>query len=86
MYTYTYEHAKKVRNVFRCKNLTEYHNLYNRSDVMILADVFETFRKTYMDCYKLDPCSYYTVPGLSWDAMLKSTNIELRVIERYRYG
>ena len=51
-----------------------------KSDVLLLADVFENFRKTCMQYYKLDPCHYFTSPGLSWDAMLKMTDIKLELI------
>ena len=58
----------------------EYHNLYLVSDVLLLTDVFENFRKTCMQYYKLDPCHYFTSLGLSWDAMLKMTNIKLELM------
>ena len=58
----------------------EYHDLYLGSDVLLLADVFESFRKTCLQYYKLDPCHYFTSPGLSWDAMLKMTKIELELM------
>ena len=60
--------------------MAEYHDLYLKSDVLLLADVFENFRKTCMQYYKLDPCHYFTSPGLSWDAMLKMTDIKLELI------
>lgn len=53
----------------------EYHNLYLMSDILFLAAVFENLRKTCLQNYKLDPCHYFTSPGLSWDAMLKMTDI-----------
>ena len=56
------------------------HNLYLKTDVLLLADVFEKFIKTCMDYYGLDPCHYCSAPGLSWDAMLKMTKIELETI------
>ena len=62
--------------MFKLKNMGEYHNLYLKSDVLLLADVFEQFRKTCLESYKLDPCHYFTSPGLSWDAMLKMTDIK----------
>ena len=58
----------------------EYHDLYLKSDILLLADVFENFRKTCLEYYKLDPCHYFTSPGLSWDAMLKMTNIKLELM------
>ena len=57
-----------------------YHDLYLKLDVLLLADVLENFRKTCMQYYKLDPCHYCTNPGLSWDAMLKMTDIKLELI------
>ena len=49
-------------------------------DVPLLTDVFENFRKTCLQYYKLDPCHYFTSPVLSWDAMLKMTNIKLELM------
>ena len=66
----------------------EYHDLYLESDMLLLTDVFENFRKTCMQYYKLDPCHYFTSPGLSWDAMLKMTNIKLELmtdIDMYQF-
>ena len=58
----------------------EYDDLYLKSDVLSLADVFKNFRKTYMQYYKPDPCHYFTSPGLSCGAMLKMTDIKLELI------
>ena len=75
-----YNHAKEVCKVFNIRTMDEYHDLYLKSDVLLLADVFESFRKTCMQYYKLGPCHYFTSPGLSWDAMLKMTNIKLELM------
>ena len=75
-----YNHAKKVWKVFNIKTMGEYHDLYLKSDVLLLADVFKSFRKTCLQYYKLDPCHYFTSLGLSWDAMLKMTNIKLELM------
>ena len=75
-----YDHANKVWNTFMIKTMFEYHDLYLVSDALLLTDVFENFRKTCMQYYKLDPCHYLTSPGLSWDAMLKMTNIKLELM------
>ena len=75
-----YKHAQQVWTTFDCKNLKDYHDVYLGSDVLLLADVFENFRKTAMATYGLDPAWYYTLPGYSWDCLLKCTNIELEQI------
>ena len=75
-----YDHAKKVWNTFMIKTMGEYHNLYLVRDVLLLTDVFENFRKTCMQYYKLDPCHYFTSPGFRWDPMLKMTNIKLELM------
>ena len=66
----------------------QYHDLYLKSDILSLADVFENFRKTCLEYYKLDPAHYYTSPGLSWDSMLKMTDIKLELmhdIDMYQF-
>lgn len=75
-----YEFAQTVWNKLNIKNLGEYSDLYLKTDVLLLADVFENFRKTRKQIYKLDPARYYTAPGLSFDAMLRYTNVELELI------
>ena len=48
--------------------------------MLLLADVFENFISTSLKCYNLDPCHYFSVLGLSWDAVLKMTKVELEKI------
>ena len=78
-----YDHAKKVWIEFGCKTLRDYHNLYNKSDVLLLADVFENFRDVSIQNYGLDPAWYYTSPGLAWDSMLKMTKAKLELLSDY---
>ena len=75
-----YEHAQNVWKTFNMKTMRDYHNLYNKSDVLLLADVFEKFRTVCKKIYKLNPCWYYTAPGLAWDACLKLTNVRLELL------
>ena len=75
-----YKHAQTVWDTFNLKNMGEYHDLYLESDILLLADVFENFRKTCLEFYQLDPSRYFTSPGLSWDAMLKMTDIKLELM------
>ncbi|KAK3721647.1 hypothetical protein QZH41_003669 [Actinostola sp. cb2023] len=75
-----YQHAQNVWKVFEMNTMRDYHNLYLLSDVLLLMDTFEAFRDVCIKNYKLDPCWYYTAPGLSWDAMLKMTRIRLELL------
>jgi hypothetical protein len=60
--------------------MRDYHDLYLKTDVLLLADVMENFRKVCRANYGLDPMWYYTAPGLAWDACLKLTKVELELI------
>ena len=75
-----YQRANNVWNEFKMKTIGDYHDLYLKTDVLLLADVFEKFIKTCLDYYELDPCHYFSSSGLSWDAMLKMTEVELELI------
>ena len=75
-----YQHAKDVWNTFKIKDMGEYHDLYLKTDILLLADVFENFRLACLENYRLDPSHYVSSPGLSWDAMLKMTGINLELI------
>ena len=67
-----YEHAQQVWNIMEKKTLGCYHDTYLKTDVLMLADVFETFRNTCLKNYKLDPAHFYPAPGLAWQALLKT--------------
>ena len=58
----------------------EYHDLHMQLDVILLTDVFENFRSVYLKNYGLDPCWYFTAPGLAWDACLKKTDVKLELL------
>ena len=75
-----YEHANRVWKEFGLKDLGEYHDLYLKTDVILLANVFEAFRKVCLKNYGLDPAHFYTAPGLAWKACLKKTRICLELL------
>ena len=75
-----YEHACRVWREFGIRNMGEYHDLYLRTDVVLLANVFESFRRVCLENYGLDPSHFYTAPGLAWKACLKKTDITLELL------
>ena len=75
-----YSHANHVFDYYKCETLKDYLILYLKTDVLHLADVFEKFRTTCLDHYKLDPLWFYTSPSLAWNAMLKKTKVSLELI------
>ena len=66
-----YEHVNRVWKEFRPKDCGEYHDLYLKTDVILLANVFDAFRKVCPKNYGLDPAHFYTASGLAWKACLK---------------
>ena len=58
----------------------DYDDHYLKKDVLLLVDVFEKFIATCSKYYGLNPCHYFSSPGLSWDAMLKTTSVKLEKI------
>ena len=75
-----YKKAVNICKVFKIKNLVGYHDLHLKADVLLLVDVSEKFVETCQNYYRLDPCHYFSSPGLSWDAMLKMTGIKLELL------
>ena len=76
-----YQRACDVWKVSKIKNLGECQDLYLKTDVLLLFDIFEKFISVCLKDYGLDPCYYFNSPVLSWDAMLKMTGIELQKID-----
>ena len=75
-----YAHARKIWHSFNMQTMGDYHDLYLKTDVYLLADIFENFRQTCLKYYELDPAHYFTSPHLSWDACLKLTNQKLELL------
>lgn len=72
-----YAFAKKVWNVFNCKNLVDYAEIYCRIDTILLAEIFQKFRFDLIEFSGLDPARYISLPSFSFDSMLKITNCKL---------
>ena len=75
-----YEHARDVWKTMKVKDMGEYHDIYLKTDVLLLADVFENFRDICVRHYRLDPAHFYTAPGLAWNAALKITGVSLELL------
>ena len=75
-----YNKAKQIWKHFDIKNMGEYHDLYLKTDVLLLTDAFEHFRDMCLSYYGLDPVYYYTLPNFAFDAMLKLTGIEIDLV------
>ena len=77
-----YKHAEAEWEKFKCKSMRDYNDLYLKTDVLLLADVFESFRTATLSTLGLDPAYYVSGPQLSWDCMMKMTRCELTLAER----
>ena len=75
-----YTYAGRVWEALKCNTMKDNHNHHLITDILLLADVFENFRKMSLGKYGLDPIHYYSFPGLSWDPMLAYTGVELELI------
>ena len=74
-----YMHANNVFKKFDMNNLGDYHDIYVRSDTLLLADIFENFRQSCLENYELDPAHFVSLPGLAWQACLKKTRVVNRL-------
>ena len=76
-----YAHAERVWKVLGFKTLREYHDLYLKTDVLLLCDFFQKFRRMCMDTYGVDAAHYYSTPGMAWDISLKLTGVQLELLD-----
>ena len=74
-----YEHAQKVWEVFKIKNLGESHDVYVQRVTLLFPDVFESFRDKFIEIYELNPAHFLSAPGLAWQACLKKTKVNLEL-------
>jgi len=80
-----YSHAQEVWQVFGCKNIGDYHDLYLKTDVLLLADVIQSFRKIFRTNYKLDPMWYVSLPGYGIDVALMKTSARIELFCKGQY-
>ena len=79
--TWNMPKATQVWTAFECESMADYHDIYLKSDVRLLADFFEKIRAPCLAHYSLDAIHYYTAPGLAWDAALRMTHVSLEMIK-----
>ena len=79
MSDHNYEHVQNVWKESGLKNLGEYHDFYLKIDVLLLSNIFETFRNTCLEDYGLSPAHFCTLPELAWQACLKFMGIRLEL-------
>ena len=75
-----YLRAQDTLHRFGCEILKYYHDLYLLTDVLLLANVFENFRKSVLETHGLEPLYFITLPSLAWAMALKHTDAELDFI------
>ena len=75
-----YQHAHRVWSEFGINNLGEYHDLYLHMDVILSANVFESFRKVCLDNYGLDPAHFYTASRIGLESLFTETRIRLELL------
>ena len=76
-----YEHAQETFNSFEMKSLGAYHNCYLNIDLLLLGDLLRLFRNMNLSYYRIDPAHCFTTPGLSWQAALRMTGVELELLD-----
>ena len=76
-----YQHAMKVWDKFKLRNMGDYHDLHLETNTILLANVFKSFRKVCVDNYGLDAAHFYTAPELAWKACLKKTGVNLELLK-----
>ncbi len=75
-----YNHALNVWKSLNIKTFKEYHDIYMMTDTLLLADIFNEFIEVCLNNYKVDPAYYLSSPGMSLDAYLKFSNVEIELI------
>ena len=79
---FNYKHAKRVFREFKVNNLGDYHDLYVKSDTLLLADMFENFRNKCLETYELDPAYFFVTIRISMASLFKNDWSTIRITYR----
>ena len=77
-----YERAQLVYKTFNCQSFQDYHDLYLKTDVALLADVFENFINLGINYYGLDPSHYISLPSYANDCLYKMTETKMQLLDK----
>ena len=75
------QRKKEIIDKFDIKNGEELTDIYLKSDVILLADVFEKFIKIPIEEYGINPLYCVSLPGYTWQCGMKYTDIKLRTLQ-----
>lgn len=76
-----YIHGEKIWKEMECKDMGQYHDIYVKLDVALLADIMREVREILFTKYELDMYQYFSIPMFSFDCMLKFTKVKLEYIK-----
>ena len=79
-----YQHAQTVWKKFNIESMKDYHNLYNLSDALLLADIFENFRNICMNHYGLNPAWYQCAESCK-GCCIKNYKCSTRITKQFRH-
>ena len=83
-----YEDVLNIWKAYKTNTMKDDHNWYLKVDVLLLACAFETFKKESINSFEFDPAHYLFTLGCSWDALLRFTDVNLKLIsdiEKYQF-
>ena len=75
------ERTEEIIKLFNIKDGEELTKLYCKSDVILLADVFEKFVKVSTEKDKINPLYCVNLPGYTYKCAVKYTNIKLQTLQ-----
>ena len=75
------ERTKEIIKLFNIKDGEELTRLYCKSDLFLLADVFEKFVKVSTEEYRINPLYCVSLLGYTYQCALKYTDIKLQTLQ-----
>lgn len=76
-----YVHCQQVYRKFRCRNLNDYMLVYLQTDVLLLSNVFEAYRRLSLEKWKMDPVKFFSASHFTFQCMLRYTGVEIEIMQ-----